>query len=118
MSLTVAPGEAVGLVGPDGAGKTTTMRLMVGALSLDGGRVTVAGHDVTRETEAARAALGYLPQRFSLYGDLTVYENLAFFGSVRGVPRRELDARARELLGFVGLTGFEARRRPRRCRAG
>ena len=110
VSLTVAPGEAVGLVGPDGAGKTTTMRLMVGALSLDGGRVTVVGHDVTRETEAARAALGYLPQRFSLYGDLTVYENLAFFGSVRGVPRRELDARARELLGFVGLTGFEARR--------
>jgi ABC-2 type transport system ATP-binding protein len=109
VSLAVAPGEAYGLVGPDGAGKTTTIRLLIGALSLDGGRVEIAGHDVNRELEAARAAVGYLAQRFSLYGDLTVYENLTFFGSVRGVPRAELDARAHELLGFVGLTGFEDR---------
>jgi len=110
ISLSIEPGEAYGLVGPDGAGKTTAMRLMVGALRLDGGRVVIAGHDLNRATEAARAAVGYLPQRFSLYGDLTVYENLAFFGSIRGVGRREIAQRTRELLGFVGLAGFEGRR--------
>jgi len=110
ISLTVEPGETYGLVGPDGAGKTTTMRLLVGALSLEGGLVNIAGHDLSRDAEAARAVIGYLPQRFSLYGDLTVLENLAFFGSVRGVDRRTLDGRARELLDFVGLAGFENRR--------
>jgi len=110
LSLTVEPGEAYGLVGPDGAGKTTAMRLMVGALSLEGGAVRILGHDVTRHAEAARACIGYLPQRFSLYGELTVYENLIFFGSVRGMARQALDGRARELLGFVGLAGFEDRR--------
>jgi ABC-2 type transport system ATP-binding protein len=110
LSLTVEPGEAYGLVGPDGAGKTTAMRLMVGALSLEGGAVRILGHDVARHAEEARACIGYLPQRFSLYGDLTVNENLVFFGSVRGVERRALADRARELLGFVGLAGFEDRR--------
>ena len=110
LSLTVEPGEAYGLVGPDGAGKTTAMRLMVGALSLEGGAVRILGYDVARHAEEARACIGYLPQRFSLYGDLTVNENLVFFGSVRGVERRALADRARELLGFVGLAGFEDRR--------
>ena len=110
VDLRVAPGEAYGLVGPDGAGKTTTLRLLVGALALDAGAASVAGHDVARDTERARAALGYLPQRFSLYGDLTVAENVAFFGRVRGVSGARLAARAAELLGFVGLTGFEDRR--------
>jgi ABC-2 type transport system ATP-binding protein len=109
VSLAVEPGEAYGLVGPDGAGKTTTLRLLVGALRLDAGQVRVIGRDIVHEAEAARALLGYLPQRFSLYGDLTVYENLAFFGSVRGVQRAAMAERARELLGFVGLTGFEDR---------
>lgn len=109
ISLTVAPGEAYGLVGPDGAGKTTAIRLMVGALSLEAGSVTILDHDLARHAEAARTAIGYLPQRFSLYGDLTVYENLAFFGSVRGIDRHILPGRARELLGFVGLAGFEDR---------
>jgi ABC-2 type transport system ATP-binding protein len=110
LSLTVEPGEAYGLVGPDGAGKTTAMRLLVGALSLEGGQVRILGHDMRRQPEQARAYIGYLPQRFSLYGDLTVQENLTFFGSVRGVQRLALDGRARELLGFVGLAGFENRR--------
>lgn len=109
VSLAVQPGEAYGLVGPDGAGKTTAMRLLVGALSLDAGNVTILGQDLARHPELARSSVGYLPQRFSLYHDLTVYENLAFFGSVRGIDRKTLPGRAAELLGFVGLAGFENR---------
>lgn len=109
ISLTIERGEAYGLVGPDGAGKTTAMRLMVGVLSLEKGQVRIAGHDLLHSAEQARSAIGYLPQRFSLYGDLTVYENLAFFGAVRGIDRKILPGRAGELLGFVGLAGFEDR---------
>ncbi|MEK7278271.1 MAG: ABC transporter ATP-binding protein [Chloroflexota bacterium] len=109
VSLSVAAGEAYGLVGPDGAGKTTTMRLLVGALSSDGGSVNIAGHDLQKHPEEARAGVGYLAQRFSLYLDLTVYENLRFFGEVRGVRGAAFEARAAELLQFVGLKGFEAR---------
>ena len=110
VSLRVGAGEAYGLVGPDGAGKTTTLRLLVGALGADSGTVTVLGHDVARQPEQARAGIGYLAQRFSLYGDLTVMENLTFFGQVRGMPAARLSERARELLAFVGLTGTEDRR--------
>lgn len=110
VSLSVQAGEAYGLVGPDGAGKTTTLRLLVGALHADSGAVRVRGYDVARQTELARAGLGYLAQRFSLYGDLTALENLRFFGQVRGVSRSAIDGRAAELLRFVGLAGFEDRR--------
>jgi len=109
VSLTVNAGEAYGLVGPDGAGKTTTMRLLVGALTSAGGSVAIAGNDLKTHGEDARSVLGYLAQRFSLYVDLTVVENLRFFGEVRGVPRHEIDSRVAELLKFVGLTGFEDR---------
>lgn len=110
VSLQVGPGEAYGLVGPDGAGKTTTLRLLVGALTADSGSASVLGHDVAREQEKARAGIGYLAQRFSLYGDLTVIENLTFFGQVRGMAARRLSERADELLSFVGLAGTESRR--------
>ena len=110
VSLNVQAGEAYGLVGPDGAGKTTTLRLLVGALSPDSGAATVGGYDVQQQTEQARAGLGYLAQRFSLYGDLTTFENLQFFGEVRGVRGAAFQKRAAELLAFVGLTGFEKRR--------
>ncbi len=110
VSLTVEPGEAFGLVGPDGAGKTTTLRLLIGALSLEAGEVHILGHDIRRRVETARACTGYLSQRFSLYGDMTVYENLAFFGSVRGVEPQLLAERSRELLDFVGLAAFRDRR--------
>src|SRR3990172_6020167 len=109
VSLSVAVGEAYGLVGPDGAGKTTTLRLLVGALSSDGGSVTIAGHDLQKHPEEGRAGVGYLAQRFSLYLDLTVYENLRFFGEVRGARGAALEARAAEMLNFVGLKGFETR---------
>ncbi len=110
LSLSVHSGEAYGLVGPDGAGKTTTLRLLVGALTCDHGSVRVGGFDLARDTEAARAQVGYLAQRFSLYGDLTVMENLRFFGQVRNMPAARLAGRAADLLRFVGLDGFEARR--------
>ena len=110
VSLHVAPGEAYGLVGPDGAGKTTTLRLIVAALHADRGSVSILGHDVAREPEQARAKIGYLAQRFSLYGDLTVLENLRFFAQVRGMGGARLADRARQLLGFVGLDGVEGRR--------
>ncbi len=109
VSLRVVAGEAYGLVGPDGAGKTTTLRLLVGALTPDRGRVTIGGHDLARQVEQARARLGYLAQRFSLYGDLTVAENLQLFGALRAMSGAELKRRADELLGFVGLRGFEGR---------
>jgi ABC-2 type transport system ATP-binding protein len=110
VSLRVAAGEAYGLVGPDGAGKTTTLRLIVGALHPDGGSVAVLGHDVARAPELARAQIGYLAQRFSLYGDLTVAENLTFFAQVRGMTGQRLAERSAELLRFVGLEGVEKRR--------
>lgn len=109
VSLDVAAHEAYGLVGPDGAGKTTTMRLLVGALTADAGDVVIAGDSVQRRVESARAHVGYLAQRFSLYGELTVMENLRFFGEVRSMPHADVTARAEELLEFVGLAGFERR---------
>jgi ABC-2 type transport system ATP-binding protein len=109
VSLRLQPGEAYGLVGPDGAGKTTTMRLLVGALGADRGEVRIAGYDLAHQVEKARAQLGYLAQRFSLYGDLTVSENLRFFGEMRGARGARLTQRCAELLKFVGLAGFERR---------
>src|SRR5438045_1452785 len=97
VSLNVQAGEAYGLVGPDGAGKTTTLRLLVGALSPDSGAASVRGYDVQHQTEQARAGVGYLAQRFSLYGDLTAFENLQFFGEVRGVRGTAFQQRAVEL---------------------
>jgi ABC-2 type transport system ATP-binding protein len=110
VSLRVAPGEAYGLVGPDGAGKTTTLRLLVGALRPDGGSVNIGGFDLASQTEEARAQIGYLAQRFSLYGDLTVSENLTFFAQVRGLSRERIAQRSDELLAFVGLEGMQDRR--------
>jgi ABC-2 type transport system ATP-binding protein len=109
LSLSVAPGEIYGLVGADGAGKTTTMRLICGALRADGGEVTVAGYDIRKQTEQARAHIGYLSQRFSMYEDLTVLENIRFFAEVRGLKSNEWYPRSMEILEFVGLAAFKDR---------
>jgi ABC-2 type transport system ATP-binding protein len=110
ISLTIRPGEIYGLVGADGAGKTTTMRLLVGALLPDAGEITVGGYDILRKTEHARSQLGYLSQRFSLYEDLTVLENIRFFAEVRGLRSDEWLPRCLEILEFVGLSQFRDRR--------
>ncbi len=106
LNLQVRAGEMVGLVGPDGAGKTTAIRLMVGALSPTSGVVRVAGYEVPAQVEKAREQIGYLAQRFGLYGDLSVKENIEFFGEVFDIPEAELKQRSVELLNFAGLGDF------------
>src|SRR5581483_4453463 len=96
LTFDVGGGEIFGLVGPDGAGKTTTLRMLAGVLSADGGRASVAGHDVLRDPEAAKADLSYMSQRFGLYEDLTVDENIRFYADVFGVARAERTRRSAE----------------------
>ncbi|MFO7634350.1 MAG: ABC transporter ATP-binding protein [Caldilinea sp.] len=110
VSLRVASGEIYGLVGPDGAGKTTVMRLLCGALTLDDGDVAIGGFDIRRQVEWAREQIGYLAQRFSLYEELTVQENLRFFAEVRGLKPAQWAPRSLEILEFVGLEAFRERR--------
>ncbi len=110
VSLVIQPGEIYGLVGADGAGKTTTLRLLVGALKADAGEINISGYDIKRQTETARSHFGYLSQRFSLYTDLTVLENIRFFAEVRGLSAGEWRPRSLEILEFVGLVDFKDRR--------
>jgi ABC-2 type transport system ATP-binding protein len=110
VSLSIKSGEIYGLVGSDGAGKTTTLRLLVGALLPDAGHVTVRGYDVIKQTELARSQIGYLSQRFSMYEDLTVLENIRFFAEIRGLSSTEWLPRSMEILEFVGLDKFKDRR--------
>ncbi len=110
LELQVRPGEMVGLVGPDGAGKTTAMRLLCGALQPTSGSMRVAGFTIPGQVEQAREEIGYLAQRFSLYGDLTVKENLDFFGEVFDMEPAEREQRSKDLLRFAGLEEFSNRR--------
>jgi ABC-2 type transport system ATP-binding protein len=109
LDLAVAPGEIFGLVGPDGAGKTTTMRMLCGILEPSAGGAEVAGYDVTRQPEAVKQHIGYMSQRFSLYGDLTVAENLTFFANIYQVPKAERLQKEKELLQFSRLEPFRQR---------
>jgi ABC-2 type transport system ATP-binding protein len=109
VSLSVAAGEIYGLVGPDGAGKTTTLRLICGAFKPDQGTVSICGMSMAHQAEQARAQIGYLSQHFSLYEDLTVLENIRFLAEVRGMSRSDWLPRSRENLAFVGLDAFEKR---------
>jgi len=116
LSIQVASGEIYGLVGPDGAGKTTAIRLMCGAYqpsyiaTENPPSIHIAGVNLLKQTEQARTQIGYLPQRFSLYEELTVIENLRFFSEVRGLPTAEWRPRCMEILTFVGLDQFIDRR--------
>ncbi len=109
LNLEVAPGEAFALVGPDGAGKTTTMRMLCGIMDPDGGRAQVLGFDTVRESERLKESIGYMPQRFGLYDDLTVAENIRFYADIYGVSKTEREARLPELLAFSNLTPFQDR---------
>lgn len=110
LDLEVQPGEIFGLVGPDGAGKTTTMRMLTGILTPTAGSAEVAGCDVVRQAEPLKTHIGYMSQRFGLYPDLTVSENIAFYADIYSVPKSELAARTERLLSFSNLTPFKHRR--------
>jgi len=107
LDLGIAKGEVVGFIGPNGAGKSTTIRMLCGLLKPSAGRAEVAGFDVARDPEAVRAHIGYMSQKFSLYGDLTVRENLLFFGGLYHVPRDEIEERMRTAISMAGLEGRE-----------
>lgn len=109
LSLQVRAGEIYGLVGADGAGKTTAIRLLIGALKLNAGEVSIAGYPLDGQLEQARSQVGYLSQRFSLYDDLTVMENIRFFAEVRGLGRDEWLPCCEENLDFVNLSPFKDR---------
>ena len=109
LDLEVADGEIFGLVGPDGAGKTTTMRMLTGILSPTSGQANVAGFDVVKQAEPLKKHVGYMSQRFGLYPDLTVTENITFYADIYSVPMRERASRMEQLLGFSNLTPFKQR---------
>jgi ABC-2 type transport system ATP-binding protein len=109
LSIDVHAGEIFGLVGPDGAGKTTTLRMLAGIMPPDAGQATVAGFNVVRDPEGAKHALSYMPQRFGLYEDLTVDENIRFYADLFGVRKAERTTRSTELLQAAGMSEFRTR---------
>ena len=109
LSFDVGAGEIFGLVGPDGAGKTTSLRMLAGIMPPDAGRATVGGFDVVRDPEGAKHALSYMPQRFGLYEDLTVDENIRFYADLFGVRKTERKGRTMELLQAAGMSEFRKR---------
>ena len=109
LSFSVNRGEIFGLVGPDGAGKTTVMRMLAGVLSPDRGSITLAGFDVGRDAEGVKRNISYMPQRFGLYEDLTVAENIRFYADLFGVSARERDAQSALLLDAAGMAEFRDR---------
>ncbi|HLK48941.1 MAG TPA: ABC transporter ATP-binding protein [Bryobacteraceae bacterium] len=113
LNLSVSEGEIFGLVGPDGAGKTTTLRMLCGLLDPSEGIATVAGHDVAREPQAVKDQIGYMAQRFGLYGDLTVQENMDFYADlfdITGTFRAELST---QLLRMTRMDPFRGRQASR-----
>ncbi len=109
LSLAINAGELFGLIGPDGAGKTTCMRTLCTLLTLEAGEMRLAGYDVCRDVRQIRSILGYMPQRFSLYPDLSVAENLRFFADLFGVPAAEREQRLPQLYHFSKLAPFKHR---------
>jgi ABC-2 type transport system ATP-binding protein len=107
VSFAIPTGEIFGLLGPNGAGKTTTIRMLCGLLLPTSGRASVLGFDVARQPEAIKQNIGYMSQKFALYHDLTVVENLDFYARMYQVQARSRDARLRELVNMSGLVGHE-----------
>ena len=110
LSFNVQSGEIFGLVGPDGAGKTTTLRMLAGIMSPDSGSASVCACDIVRDPEHAKNLLGYMPQRFGLYEDLTVNENIRFYADLFNVRRGERESRSTQLLTAAGMSEFRERR--------
>jgi ABC-2 type transport system ATP-binding protein len=110
LSLEIFPGEIYGLVGPDGAGKTTAIRILAGLMAATSGQARIAGKDPLRDRAAVREMLGYMPQQYSLYGDLTIDENLAFFADMFCLSRKDYAPRRDRLLEITRLSRFRNRR--------
>ena len=110
LNFEVKSGEIYGLVGPDASGKTTTLRMLCGILPPDGGEAKVAGCDIRKEAESLKEKVGYLPQRFGLYGDLTVLENIHFYADLYEVPKKGRMDRIERLLRFANLGPFGKRK--------
>ena len=110
VDLAVNKGEIFGLVGPDGAGKTTVMRMAAGVLLPTEGNIIVNGYSVISHPETVKKKIGYMSQKFGLYGDLTVLENLRFYGDLYEIPRKNRDTAEDKLLGFSNLTPFKNRK--------
>src|SRR6266536_2448324 len=103
ITFDVRPGEVFGFLGANGAGKTTAIRMLTGLLAPTSGRATVAGHDVGRESEAIKRSIGYMSQRFSLYEDLTVRENIRLYGGIYDLRDRDIRERSARMLAQLGL---------------
>jgi drug efflux transport system ATP-binding protein len=110
VSFTVARGEVVGYLGPNGSGKTTTMRMLLGLLRPTGGSARVLGFDIVHDAERIRPRVGYMSQKFALYEDLTVRENIIFYAGVYGMPAAAYKPRAREVIELIGLAGRDNER--------
>ncbi len=108
VNLQVKRGEIFGLVGPDGAGKTTLIRNICGLIEPDRGEIRLLGH-IPGQNDSISSRLGYMPQRFSLYGDLTVMENIYFFGAMYGLNKKLIQNRAEEILALTGMSAFKSR---------
>jgi ABC-2 type transport system ATP-binding protein len=109
LSFAVPAAEIFGLVGPDGAGKSTTIRMLAGILPPDAGEIRVAGCDVVADAESVKAVISYMPQHFGLYEDLTVDENIRFYADLFGVARRRREQRSEELLNACAMSAFRRR---------
>lgn len=106
IHLTIERPCIFGVVGPDGAGKTTLLRILIGLLDFTADKATVLGYEIASQTQAIKERVGYVPQTFSLYHDLTVQQNLEFFADIHGLPRREFRQRSAELLAIAQLENF------------
>jgi ABC-2 type transport system ATP-binding protein len=109
ISIDVKKGETFGLIGPDGAGKTTAIRVLLGLLSRDGGESSILGFDSMKDVYSIREDTGYIAQQFTLPADMTVIENMKFFADLHGIPRNKQKEKIEELLKFAGLTEFTRR---------
>ncbi len=110
LSINIKPGQLYGLIGPDGAGKTTALRILSTVLRPSSGKAQVSGFDIHKQAEKVRSHIGYMPQNFSLYPDLSVIENLNFFGDINGVKGQQKKERIEEMLAFIHLSEFRSRR--------
>ncbi len=107
ISFEIKKGEIFGLLGANGAGKTTTIRMLCGLLSPSSGKIVINGNDVTKNSEKIKELIGYMSQKFALYSDLTIYENLIFYGGIYNLPKKQINERIDYLLSWLGIREYK-----------